>query len=51
MAQTQSTYRGRDEIEGVYLPSQQERLHCNFVRDGNRVKEGGRAPPTLTSQG
>ncbi len=25
-------------------------VHCNFVRDGNRLKGGGRAPPTLTSQ-
>jgi len=26
-------------------------VHCNFVRDVNRLKGGGRAPPTLTSQG
>ncbi len=30
----QSTYRGRVEIGEVYLPSQLERTHYNFVRDG-----------------
>ncbi len=40
----QRTYRGRDEIGWVYLPSQLERRHRNFVRDG-------RAPPAHTSQG
>jgi hypothetical protein len=36
-------YRGRDEIEGVYLPSQQGHSR-NFVRDSNRLKGDGRAP-------
>ncbi len=41
-------WKGREEIGGVYLPSQQERtLNCNFIREGNRVKGGGRAPPPL----
>ncbi len=26
-------------------------VHCNIVRYGNRLKGGGRAPPTLTSMG
>jgi hypothetical protein len=25
--------------------------HCNLLRNGNRLKGGGRATPTLTSQG
>jgi hypothetical protein len=23
-------------------------VHCNFLREGDRVKDGGRAPPTLS---
>ncbi len=26
-------------------------VHCNFVRDGNRLKEDSRAPTTPTSLG
>jgi hypothetical protein len=41
--QSQSTYRGRDEIG---------RVHCNFVRDGNWVKGGTpQWAHTLISQG
>ncbi len=36
-------------MEGVYLPSQQEHT-LQLCRDGNWLKGGGRAPPTLTSQ-
>jgi hypothetical protein len=32
-----STYRGRGEIGGVYLPSQLERIHYNFVSDGSYI--------------
>ncbi len=42
---SQSTYRSRDEIVGVYLPSQLKRtVHCNFVSDGNGV--GVHPPPS-----
>jgi hypothetical protein len=43
-------YRGRIEIGGMYLPSQLERRYTttlNLMVD--KVKEGGRAPHTLTS--
>jgi hypothetical protein len=40
----------RDEIWGVFLPSQLERTRQLCIRDGNRLKGGVRAPPTLTSQ-
>jgi hypothetical protein len=42
----QSTYRGRGEIGGVFLPSQLERTPVEY-----RVKGGGRAPPTHTRLG
>ncbi len=49
---TQKRKGGRGETGGVYLPSQLERIHHNFARDGIycRVKGGGRVPPTLTRQ-
>ncbi len=39
--------KSRGEIGGVHLPSQLERIHHNFARDGRYcgVKGGGRAPP------
>ncbi len=52
MVKTQSTFRGRVEIRGVYLPSQLERMHHNGVRDDKYSERGdGRAPPTLTKLG
>jgi hypothetical protein len=39
-------HRDRDEIGGVHLPFQPERTLMV-----NRVKESGRAPPTITSLG
>ncbi len=42
MYKAPSTYRGKVEIGGVYLPFQLERIHHNFVRD-SRHRERGRA--------
>jgi hypothetical protein len=44
-SQSQSTYRGRGEIGGVYLPSQLERTTATLLVMVDRVKGGGRAPP------
>jgi hypothetical protein len=40
LSQPQSTYRGRDEIGGVYLPSQLRSVHYNFVLDGRYSERG-----------
>jgi hypothetical protein len=43
------TYRVRGEIGGVYLHALLAgALHYNFARDGDSMKGGVRAPPTLT---
>jgi hypothetical protein len=49
----QTLLRGTGEIGGVYQPSQLERIHHNFARDGtvDRVKGGGRAIHTLIGLG
>jgi hypothetical protein len=48
---SQSTYFPRDETGLVCLPIQLERTHATLLVMVNVMRGGGRAPPTLTSQG
>jgi hypothetical protein len=48
---SQSTYFPRDEIGLVCLPTQLGAYTATLLVMVNVIREGGRAPPTLTSQG
>ncbi len=51
LAMKHRVHRGRDEIGGVYLPSQLENTLQLLYVIVNIVEGGGRALPTLTSLG